>query len=84
MLLSQPQVRRSVMRDGTKVARAFLRSEVYREVRGDAEARPGGKAPAMQPRPLVAPARRARRPGRSTALQMLSLLGLLDVLRGGG
>lgn len=71
------------MGDETGVARAFVRSAVYREVRGGAGADP---APAAVAEPRVQGARQSRKAPsrRRSPLHVLALLGLLDVLGGGG
>lgn len=74
------------MRDGARATAAILRSEVYRDARRGVEARPADKA-AVPPRAdgpggKTAPSRPAASAPPS-ALNLLALLGLLDVLCGG-
>jgi hypothetical protein len=74
------------MRDGTKVAGAFLRSEMYRDSHRDVEARPArpARVPARTGGRSAAETRWQRvRSGASSPLTALALLGLLDVLNRG-
>ncbi len=70
------------MRDGTKAAAALLRSEVYRGARRGVEARPAGKAgtpPRARGRGGRAAPSRSQASGPASTLNLLALLGLLDV-----
>lgn len=75
------------MRDGTKAAGAFLRSELYRDASRDVEGRPAGAARAPTPargrRSDGAGASSQRAGSRaSSPTTALALLGLLDLLAG--
>jgi len=71
------------MRDGTRLARAFLQSEMYREHHRPAVG--GGRRITAEPGRDEGPAGpRSRLPSTlGTQLALLGLLGLLDRLRGG-
>lgn len=73
------------MRDGTKSAGAFLRSEIYREARRDVEGEVAAPQPAARGTSrdgAEASSQRARR-GPAAPMNALALLGLLDLLTGG-
>ncbi len=73
------------MRDRTNVARAALKSEIYRSTRRTPGAPPGARA--VPPAPAAADGSGDRRPRKGPVAQpqfaALALLGLLDLLKGG-